>query len=189
MDGTRHSQSDRWEIEQSLSKLYGLTTLEATVYAAIVCMGIGREEMLQFLNKDKQSMRNILSSAKKKVRRVDSHMIFSIIRPNTSSKEIQFATEILARFYAEVTGAQYLAGPDVIILTDNKVDQTGHMDWMEDNVFSAIPIGDVKNPFDVHKRVRLMCERYNDADKNSPKMGWGVLKRKLDQMYVKMNIL
>jgi len=177
--------TDRWEEEKQLQEFYGLTEQEATVYVAD--KRIPRTEVSEYLGIERQTIKNILSSANKKIRKADTRMKISIVRPKTKTKGTQVSVDILARFFERVTGNIGDFGIHTIVFT-NVEGGTGDADWMDMNVLNAVTIADAVTPADIEKRICALCEQYRIASNGQPKMGWGVLKRKLDQWYVEMDI-
>jgi len=180
--------TDRWEREQELKKLYNMTDMEATVYVA--CIDLDRDKALDYLGLERQTLKNILSSANKKMKKADTKMLVNIVRPTEKLREAtNYAVEIVAKFYTDITGADGRFGAYTISLLGNDPENKGDADWMDANVFNSVTITDAKTPSDVTDRVNRLRILYNSKSDGQKRMGWGVLKRKIDQLYVRMEIL
>jgi len=176
--------TDRWNEEQELIKLYGLTPQEATVF--IADKYLKREDLSEYLGIERQTIKNILTSANRKMRKPNGMQI-CIVRPSDKSRGTQCATEILAKFYSLTTGVNGWFPQDVIYFGNNDKEQVGDSVWMDSHVFRTITITDAVTHVDIDNRVNKLMDLYK-ATNSDGKMGWGVLKKKLDSLYVRINI-
>jgi len=180
--------TDRWDREQELKKLYNLTDQEATVYIAV--MDVGRDKAMEYLGLERQTVKNLLSYANKKIKKADTTMLINIVRPTEKLREAtNCAVEIVSKFYAETTGAEGRYGAYTITLLGNDPEVKGEADWMDAYVFSAVTITDAKTTREVDDRVNRLLMLYTSKAEGKQMMGWSVLKRKIDQLYVKSEIL
>ena len=177
--------ADRRNTEQELISLYGLTRREATAYVAK--QKIGYSATAAYMGIEYQGVRNLIEKANKKIKRAED-MIISIIIPTDRPKEIQFETNILTRFYTRTTGAVGRFGHRSIIIMDDAM-ETGSADWIQANVFDKIQTDNVTTVSGVYSKVDELCGLFNTLPDNDDKMGYGVLKHKLDEMYVFTEII
>jgi len=164
------TDDERWKHEQELKKLYGLTDTEASL--VIANKEMKRDAMSEYFNMNKATIRNILHAANKKMRKDD--VTLSIIKP--AQKDTRDIADIFIRFYSEVTDATIHYGEHTILITDNTCG-VGNYDVIERNVFVDEPISSER-----------LCRQYDGLTKELQVMGWGVLKKKLDDMYVKVDV-
>jgi predicted DNA-binding protein (UPF0251 family) len=92
---------DRWEREQVLKKLYDLSDTEALIAVAVKEMS--RHALALYLGVSRNTIKNILRRANKKIGRYDSEIIIKITKPTTDT--IKETVDLIVGTYVRMTGS------------------------------------------------------------------------------------
>lgn len=192
---TEPTWTDRWSREIELQKVYGLTPSEATVYTLREA-GMTIDDLANHTGLSAQTVKNVISKSRSKIKREVSGVEIFIIKPNQgdeSSRIKTYSMDVLFKFISKVSDIRVDNLTHVIRVAGLDRANPGDVTWMNGNVFRYVDLQGLRGTDDPGMRAERIAQVYHDRMREQgiteSKVGFAVIKYCLDANYITYDIM
>lgn len=182
--------ADNWFSEIELQKVFSLSPKEAYCH---VCAenGMKASEIAEVSGISPNTVKVLIQRGANKMKKDTKKASVIVIKGNRDVEGVavkQHAIEVVMNFVALALDIPFKNLNHTYVLEGIDSNKPGDVQWLKERVFRKVDIMGTTNPAESKMRAEKLLSVYNTANEGQEKVGLGIVKYYLDQMYMQYDI-